>query len=204
MSSSNDAGQQTQATTRNEFPATEQTPAGISELHSTDHIVTRGTEQASTDFDSGFFENEDSNTPRKDYKDFILFDDTHHPALYTNNFFADADASTKADHGSIYEEKHSGITQIGQDVSYANQRTPPSPRAIFYDAVRDAVQQSVNEAITTALASDYDEQSQYAYSRSPPATPYLRPLELWEHTYERHESIAYRFEQPPYPVREQR
>lgn len=150
--------------------------------------------------DSGFFENEESNTPRADYQDFILFSrpaDTY----FRTDSFANASSSTVGNQGSFYEGENSEDTRIGRDVPFTNQHTSPR-RAEFFDAVRDAIQQPVNEAITATLTQIYENQSQH--SRSPPPTPYLRPLELWEHSYERHESIAYRFEQPPHQVQAKR
>jgi hypothetical protein len=150
--------------------------------------------------DSGFFENEDTNTPRADYQDFILFNNQEYATSSKHHLFADANASTKGNHGSVHDGAPDEMVQIGRDVLHASQRTPPLHRAGFFDAVRDAVHQSVDDAVTVALINNYDGDSQ-SHSRSPPPTPYLRPLELWENTYQRHESIAYRYEQPPHVVR---
>lgn len=196
MSSTFDA-QQTNFTTTNERSAVKQTQDNTA-IKTPYHKQYSDQGSTSPDFeDSGFFENEESNTPRADYQDFILFSQPANNSFHTSNFFADADSSTVANPGSFYERENSEETQVGRDVSYTAQNTPP-PRAEFFDAVRDAIQQSVNEAITVAITQNYEDQSQH--SRSPPPTPYLRPLELWEHSYERHEAIAYRFEQPPHLV----
>jgi hypothetical protein len=146
--------------------------------------------------DSDFFENEEYNTPRIDFHDFILFNNFD-LTRDTYNLFADTDASTIAHQGSVYNGSNNEATvQIERVTSIAAaQQSPP-----LYDAVREAI--SINEAVFPALSNNCDDRSQSISTKCPP-TPYLRPLELWENTFERHESIAYRFEQPPHFVRSQ-
>lgn len=202
MSLSNLAGRQAQATVANGS-----TPIQRSAQCSSSSETLRKTELASPvgvalseSEDIGFFEGEGTDTRGRVYRDFILFVGSDHTSIDESNSFADADASTIVNHGSASDEENDEWSRTGQAISQCNERTPPSKRATYYDAIRDAIQQKADEA-ADAVETDSSNQSQLRISRSPPPTPYLRPLELWENTYERHEAIAYRFEQSPHLLR---
>jgi len=193
MSSSSHIGQQAQGTANEQSANKNHIPQGNYPSESQE-IISPGV--SSPEFhDSGFFENEGYNTPRIDFHDFILFNDLD-LTRDACNLFADADASTIAHQGSVHNGSNNEATaQIERVTANAAQQSPP-----LYDAVREPV--SINEAVFSALSNNYDDRSQSTSNKCPP-TPYLRPLELWENTFERHESIAYRFEQPPHFVRSQ-
>jgi hypothetical protein len=191
MSSSSHIGQRAQDMANNQPANKSRIPQGKSPTES-EEIVSPGVGSPKFN-DSGFFENEEDNIPQTEYRDFILFDNVGltQDAL---NLFADVDASIVANQGSVHNESNNGATvQIEQVTSNAAQQSPTR----FYDTVRESV--SINEAVFSALSNNYDDPSQPTPLKCPP-TPYLRPLELWENTFERHESIAYRFEQPPHLV----
>jgi hypothetical protein len=153
----------------------------------------------STNFnDSGFFdwEDDETNPYRHDYKDFVLFTGDI-PIVSTDNFFADLDASANTNHGSVY-------AGLNESTSYAARgpvdgaQTEEYRRNTFYDPVHEAVQQSI--AICKAL-NDFEIQSQPDHARPSHNAPIFNPLEKWANTFERHESIAYRLEQPSNPPR---
>lgn len=197
MSSPSRIGRRAQSTTANELLANKHTQGNHPSPETREQeIVSSGTGVTSPEFnDSGFFENEDSNTPRVDYQDFVLFSNVD-PTLEAYNFFADADASVVVNHGSVAGSNNETV-RIERSTSYASQRNPPCRSD---DAVREAA--TFNKSVLAVVDSNYDARSQSGQLKCPP-TPYLRPLELWERTFERHESIAYRFEQPPHIVRSQ-
>jgi len=146
------------------------------------------------------FKNKETNVHRPGYKDWTLFNkDLNIVAgdVNTGRFFADADASVVADQGSVSEgyrnESVAWEAEQGQEVS-GNE---------FYGPVQEAVQGAVKaSAFETVRAATQD----YESWLSRPSLHYeedssiLKPLEKWAITYERHESIAYRLEQPAYPT----
>lgn len=146
--------------------------------------------------DSGFFdwEDDETNPYRHDYKDWILFEGDI-PIVSTDNFFADLDASANANHRSVNDESTS---YAGRGAVHGAQ-TEEYRRTTFYDPVHEAVQQSI--ALCKAL-NDFEIQSQPDQARPSHDAPNLSPLQKWTNTYERHESIAYRLEQPPSPLQQ--
>jgi len=154
----------------------------------------------STNFnDSGFFdwEDDETNPYRYDYKDWVLFEGDI-PIVNTENFFADLDASTNADRASVHGGLHDESTSYtGRGAVYGTQ-TEESRRTAFYDPVYESIQQSI--AICKAL-NDFEIQSKPDHARPSHKASNLHPLEKWAKTYERHESIAYRLEQPSTPPR---
>jgi hypothetical protein len=138
---------------------------------------------------------------RYEYKDWILFDGDP-PILSTENFFADLDASTNPNHGSITARVNNESTSYNERAATYDAQAGQSRRTTFYDPVHDAVQQSIDQSIYKAL-SDFEVRSKPDYSPPLYEKPNLNPLENWYNTYERHESIAYRLELPPNPARPQ-
>jgi hypothetical protein len=157
-----------------------------------------GTEHALPD---RFFKNAEANMPRVDYEDFILFSQTDRHCFHTNNFFADVDASTTANQGSTHDGWNDDDFPPERNASQLEQCTPPSSHNSIYHPARD-VPQRIDKAMDVVINDAAH--SKYNDSEMPPPTPYMRPLELWEQTHERHESIAYRFEQLPRVVQQQR
>jgi hypothetical protein len=153
--------------------------------------------------DSGFYdydyENDETNLHRYNYKDFILFKGDI-PNLNTDNFFADLDASTKANHGSIYDGVNDEGTSLIERGAVDDSQSEQNRRTTFYDPVHEAAQQPIDQSVLDAL-SDFEIRSQPDYSRQSHHTPILSPLDKWYNTYERHESLAYRLEQPSNPPR---
>jgi len=148
----------------------------------------------STNFnDSGFFdwEDDETNPYRHDYKDWILFEGDI-PIVSTDSFFAELDAIPNANHRSVSGESTSSAGRGAVDSS----RIEEYRRITFYDPVHEAVQQSV--ALCKAL-NDFEIQSKPDHARPSHDALNISPLEKWASTYERHESIAYRLEQPPNP-----
>lgn len=98
--------------------------------------------------------------------------------LEGDHFSTDAAASAKANHGSIYDgAKNESTTTLGNGTSLPGQ-TLKSPRARLYDEF---------EEFPLPTYPDY---SDYFLSNAP------LTLKKWVQTPERHESIAYRLEQP--------
>ncbi len=151
----------------------------------------------STNFnDSGFYdyEHDETNPYRHDYKDWILFNGDI-PLLNTDNFFADLDASTKANHGSICDGVSNESASFTERGTVYNSQNEQNRRTSFYDPVHGAVRQPIDQSVLDALGA-FEIRSQPDYSRPSHQTPILNPLDKWYNTYERHESIAYRLEQP--------
>lgn len=145
--------------------------------------------------DSGFddWEDDETNPNRHDYKDWILFEGDI-PIVSTDNFFADLDASANANHCSVNNKSNS---YAGQEAVHGAQNEEHGRTT--YDPVHEAVQQSI--ALCKAL-NDFEIQSQPDQARPSHDAPNLSPLQKWTNTYERHESIAYRLEQPPSPLQQ--
>jgi hypothetical protein len=145
--------------------------------------------------DSGFddWEDDETNPYRHDYKDWILFEGDI-PIVSTDNFFADLDASANPNHRSVND---SSTSYAGRGAVYDAQTE--EYRRTTYDPVYEAVQQSI--ALCKAL-NDFEIQSQPDQARPSYDAPNLSPLQKWTNTYERHESIAYRLEQPPSPLQQ--
>lgn len=190
MSSSSRDGQQA-----NEQSANDRSKQGIHASESHDQgIALYETDSTPAEFsESGFVENETS-TPRVDYQDVVMYPQPNNvdQAPAGDNLFADADAdaSTIAHTGSFYEGSNNqpGAEAEGFD-SQHNTR--------LYDAAYEAV--AINEAVLVAVGNNHDVPF-HSEEQICPATPSLRPLELWKATSHRHELIAYRFEQPPHIV----
>lgn len=150
--------------------------------------------------DSGFFE--DVETSEYEYgsgKDWILFND-HVPHLDDDYFLAEDDAidiaSTKANHGSTYNGLNNENTlQIARGASYNDAGNDGKRGETAYDAVHEAAR-SVEESDE---GYGYGGRPQHRYSNFDDGQVGLGSLDTWTTTFERHESIAYRFEQPPNP-----
>ena len=140
--------------------------------------------------DSGFCDCEDeTNVRRHDYKDWILFPGPY-PLVDTDSFFADLESSTKVNREG---ESASSVEQEAADRSQNRPRTFYDP---VHDAARDAIDQSVYEAI-----NDYNTRWQPDYSRPAYDPPIPSPFQRWYSSYEKHESLAYRLSQPSNPPR---
>lgn len=179
-------------------------------------VIHAGTDHASTAFeDSGYFDDDQIFPPRKDSKDFILFDTRHaafsddsnlpshsdllnHGHLSTDPYL---DMDYFVDVNQDFVNAHFGsLPQVGYDAT--THQDIALPIREFYDPVRDSVPQSVNGDNLAALSFNYDQQVHHEISLRPPPTPYLQPVELWSDTPHRHEAIAYRLERPRSQARE--
>jgi hypothetical protein len=98
--------------------------------------------------------------------------------LEGDHFSTDAAASTKANHGSIYDGVRNESTTTLEKGTSSPGQTLKSPRARLYDDFED---------LSLPTYSDY---SDYILNTAP------LTLQKWVQTPERHESIAYRLEQP--------
>lgn len=154
--------------------------------------------------DSGFFEDNQSLTPRVGLKDFQLFqDDLPEIDPDTDKFFADADASAQDYARSFNTKSNASVVQL-------DPRTPGSQisgledDALFRNTIQEVTVTTVSDAVYEVLEA-YEIRSQA--SNIPPPPPQdenvaIDPLRVWVGSYLRHEHIAYQLSQPPYPVRE--
>jgi hypothetical protein len=150
--------------------------------------------------DSGFFE--DLETTEYEYvggKDWILFND-HVPHQDENYFLTEDDAidiaSTKANHGSTYNGSNNKNTlQIERGTSYNDTGNNGKRGETVYDPVHEAAR----SVVESDEGYGYNGRPQHQYSNFDDGQVGLSSLNRWITTFERHESIAYRFEQPPNP-----
>jgi len=155
--------------------------------------------------DSGFFEDDESYTPRGDYEDFQLYrDDLSEIDPDTDKFFADADASVQEHAGSFYSESNdSGVDFDGYNLG--SKHAASDEDALFFNTVREVAVSAVSNAIFEAL-EDYDARSQSDFIPTPPPrdedVATTNPLRFWVSTYLHHEHIAYQLLQQPQPVRD--
>ncbi|KAH7383032.1 hypothetical protein BKA64DRAFT_647169 [Cadophora sp. MPI-SDFR-AT-0126] len=202
MSSSN--GQTSQG-----IAATEQSANGQNDGGRSPEAIYQGNNEATSPGgdnvnDSGFFEDDESNFPRADYRDFQLFqNDLPEIDPDTDKFFADADASAQDRPGPFYsEDNDSGVEFDGHTPT--PQISASEDDALFCDAIQEVTITAVSSAVYEVLR-DYEIRSQSAYI--PPqilqdADVAIDPLRVWVGNHLRHEQIAYQLSQPPYPVRE--
>jgi len=154
--------------------------------------------------DSGFFEDNQSLTPRVDYKDFQLFqDDLPEIDPDTDKFFADADACAQDYARSFYMDSNVGDVQLDEGTR-ATQISGVEDDALFHNTIQEVAVTAVSDAVYKVL-EDYELCSQSSYI--PPSPPQdedvaIDPVRVWVGSYLRHEHIAYQLSQPPYPVRE--
>jgi len=199
MSSFQDAGQSTRNTNKHDIRGNK----AHESLVQGNLQASPATGLDSTTFeDSGFFEDDETNprTNRHDYKDWILYNNDL-PALNTDDFFADLDASTKANHSSIYDGTNNESTTYIERSCVYDAQEDKFRRTNIYDSVYEAVHEWVDQSIYEAI-NDFDIRSQPDYSRPSHDPTVLSPLEKWANAYERHESIAYRSEQPTNAARQ--
>jgi hypothetical protein len=192
MASPQIAGQFAKMTT-NEYSPSEHTKQGNEVLESSP----KGNPQASpatgieTNFDdSGFYDCEDeTNARRHDYKDWILFPEQY-PLVDTDNFFADLESSTKVNRG------REGASSVEREAAYRSQNRPRT----FYDPVHDAAREAIHQSVYEAI-NDYNTRSQPDYSRPAYDAPIPNPFRRWYSSNEKHESLACRLSQPSNPPR---
>jgi len=136
--------------------------------------------------DSGFVDGAESAQPVNNYKDFILFPD--------DEPFIDEDASMVSNHGSIYNGMNNErAAYIAKYTSFNYDEEKPVTS--FREAVIGAIEQSVSEAVEEGQQPP-DRPSLFSNFES---TTGPSMLSQWATTDHRHEIIAYRYEQPPYP-----
>lgn len=139
--------------------------------------------------DSGFVDSEESEEPVQAgniYEDFILFED--------DSPFIDEDASMIVNHGSVYRggnNERSAYIHNHTSYNYSEKASPTS----FREAVVDVVEQDMREAVDAhrRLPNPPSLFSNFEATTGP--SMFLE----WATTGHRHEIIAYRYEQPPYP-----
>jgi len=136
-------------------------------------------------------------------------EDPDTPIYDASRFFADADASTQPDYDEFAAEdathNYPQATFLSQTSSHS--QTTYFPHNLIHDAAKAPINEELFHTVRLALQD---------CRFSPPPSPeihtspkladldqeFTSPLDTWEGSVERHESIAYRFEHPPYPARE--
>ena len=137
--------------------------------------------------DSGFVDGDKPARPNNKYEDFILFED--------DPPFIDEDASMIPNHGSVYNgtnNERAACIEKYTSFNYDDEK----PVTSFREAVAGTVEQSVNEAVAGQQPLPQDRRSLFSNFE---VTTGPSMLSQWATTDHRHESIAYRYEQPPYP-----
>jgi len=137
--------------------------------------------------DSGFVDGEEPALSHNNYEDFILFED--------DPPFIDEDASMIANHGSVYNGTNNECAAYIEkytSFNYDDER----PVTGFREAVAGAIEQSVSDAVEAQRPPPQDRPLLFSNFE---ATTGPSMLSQWATTNHRHEIIAYRYEQPPYP-----
>jgi hypothetical protein len=139
--------------------------------------------------DSGLFLDYDQPIQSgNNYEDFVLLDDGA-------PFIDEEDASMIANHGSTYNGGNNEQTaQIQKYTSFSYDETPVTS---FREAETGAIEAGVKETVEFNRPTQQDGPSLFANFQ---ATSGPSMLSRWATTDHRHEIIAYRFEQPPYPT----
>lgn len=183
----------------NKAHQTPKIPKTPSTLYQDNFDYTPGTQTTDSFHDSGFFSspNGESYSHKVGYQDFVLFPEESDAAyLDTSEFFADADRAVYDHSAEAYPQN----ATVSPTPSYDS-----APALSAYDAALD---EELYNNVRLALRSCHI--SSPPTSPRPYKSPRMRdidvetttPLEMWKTSVERHEDIAYIFEQLPYPARE--
>ncbi|KAE8446774.1 hypothetical protein EG329_011679 [Mollisiaceae sp. DMI_Dod_QoI] len=187
-------------------------PKTPSTLYKDDFELTPGTNITGHSFDSGFFSSASGDSYRHvdGYKDWVLFPEDPDTRVYdTSRFFADADASTQADYDEFAAEdtanNYPQATFLSPTSSHS--QTTSSPHDPIHDTAKAAINETLFHTVRLALHNcRINPPPSLHVHKSPNLADldqeFTSPLEIWEGSVERHESIAYKFEHPPYPARE--
>jgi hypothetical protein len=138
---------------------------------------------------SDFVDGDEPARPYNNYEDFILFED--------DPPFIDEDASMIANHGSVYNGMNNERAAcIEKYTSFNYNDEEQQPVTSFREAVAGAIEQGVSEAVEGQRPPPQDQPLLFSNFE---ATTGPSMLSQWATTDHRHEIIAYRYGQPPYP-----
>lgn len=103
------------------------------------------------------------------------------PSVHSDTFYVDMSGSDKSNHSSVDYTTHKSTTHLERGTSPSKQRKETRITKTLYDPVHN-----------------YEHKTLHKYSAMEYSSA-SSPLEPWKSTFERHEWIAYRLEQPPNP-----